>query len=1154
MATWPGPPNVDDLWKTAVAKLNEHDRTTLDLNIDRLQAIEKSLELADEARRQCAEKAWRFKRKSGEEVVARDVLAKVSKWISHFKAVGDTIVQYDPAHAALPWAGVRFVLQVCIDYFDTHEFLLEKIPSIAEQICRCALIEKHLVRSPSPARDELKRALVKLYAAILIFLAQVKAYFQQSTRKQVLKGLESASVRFDQSFQAAVATQRDIDRCLQIFTSEQLVGLEDQLAQVQKPMARWSDDLATITDGLEKSRRTEILRWISTEPYLQHHKRERETFLGGTGEWLTSHPEFRKWKDESASSLLWLRGIPGSGKSKLTSLVIEDAINAFKSKQAPSPAYFYCSRNPAEPGRSDPEKILASIVRQLSSSERGKPLISPTIKTYEANEEEGFPTDGLQLQDSYDLLLKILDNYPTAMIVIDALDECDPRTRQALLDRLSGILRSSNTLVKIFVSSRNDQDIVYNLRDYPTLEISSDLNRNDIHRFVECETYRLIDQGKLLRSSQNQNVLRQKIVEVISAGAHDMFRWASLQLEALSDLVTDLAILERLGRLPPELKDLYQEILDKMQQQKAEADRVYTNNALAWLLCSHRRLNSTEFLAAVSTTDGLNESLSKDQVLELCRNLVVFDATLDSFRFAHLSVREFLENHPIYTTNTINAVAGRCCLVTLTSCYSTTGTGPLQAYANTFWAQHCQDAGKERDDSPLRPCMETFFSDTTPNSPFGGWNRSTDQEHIDWRSYRKIKQSKTGKACVLRVASVFNFVEVVRCQIELEENMNRLAAMTLLAATHGAMDSFEEFLGVNGMIVTIDIVQAAAGNEEYGEEMMALLLNKRGDQIEITADVVQAAAENYRSGKEVMALLLNKRGDQIEITADVVQAAAKNEECGEEVMALLLDKRGDQVEITADVVQAAAKNSRSGKEVMALLLDKRGDQVEISTQLICSLARDFDVRSMALLLDKRGDQIEITADVVQAAAGNEGSGKEVMSLLLKRRYESVLNHLNEAVGLAAAASGQIEILGLISCYNDLFERQAEWSIIANFYYAAKHGDLSQLQKLLSQVADPDQKNIRGVSPLSIAASSGHIEVVKCLVRRPDVNVNSMSISGRSPIFWPSAYGFADIVQELVAAGAVIDFMDTDGETAISVAKKYGHPDIVQILTHSSTRI
>ena len=48
---------------------------------------------------------------------------------------------------------------------------------------------------------------------------------------------------------------------------------------------------------------------------------------------------------------------------------------------------------------------------------------------------------------------------------------------------------------------------------------------------------------------------------------------------------------------------------------------------------------------------------------------------------------------------------------------------------------------------------------------------------------------------------------------------------------------------------------------------------------------------------------------------------------GKEVMALLLDRRGDQIQITEDVVKAAASNGQNGKEVMALLLDRRGDQI-----------------------------------------------------------------------------------------------------------------------------------------------------------------------------------------------------------------------------------
>jgi len=56
-------------------------------------------------------KDWKFQF-MGEEIVMRDIGMKILLWIHRFKQIGDTIVQYDPGHAALPWAGFRFLLEV----------------------------------------------------------------------------------------------------------------------------------------------------------------------------------------------------------------------------------------------------------------------------------------------------------------------------------------------------------------------------------------------------------------------------------------------------------------------------------------------------------------------------------------------------------------------------------------------------------------------------------------------------------------------------------------------------------------------------------------------------------------------------------------------------------------------------------------------------------------------------------------------------------------------------------------------------------------------------------------------------------------------------------------------------------------------------------
>lgn len=57
-----------------------------------------------------------------------------------------------------------------------------------------------------------------------------------------------------------------------------------------------------------------------------------------------------------------------------------------KSRKISRPAFFYCSRNPAELERSDPEAILASSVRQLCCFDVGYPLLIPKNTNYDSEQ------------------------------------------------------------------------------------------------------------------------------------------------------------------------------------------------------------------------------------------------------------------------------------------------------------------------------------------------------------------------------------------------------------------------------------------------------------------------------------------------------------------------------------------------------------------------------------------------------------------------------------------------------------------------------------------------------------------------------------------------------------------------------------------------
>lgn len=98
------------LWQKAHDALRPKDKTVIPHNF-----ATKPEDLVAEVEKYIAQsKGKPIKLPNGENLFVRDVLQKVSRWIKKFVEVGDTIVQYDPGHAALPWALLRLVLQVRI--------------------------------------------------------------------------------------------------------------------------------------------------------------------------------------------------------------------------------------------------------------------------------------------------------------------------------------------------------------------------------------------------------------------------------------------------------------------------------------------------------------------------------------------------------------------------------------------------------------------------------------------------------------------------------------------------------------------------------------------------------------------------------------------------------------------------------------------------------------------------------------------------------------------------------------------------------------------------------------------------------------------------------------------------------------------------------
>ena len=92
--------------------MSDEDKQHINLTRpDKVTVLSDVLAAVEKKRQLCLQKRWKLKKNNGEQIILRDLCDKMVVWINKFKEVGDIVAQYNPGHASLPWAAVRFILQ-----------------------------------------------------------------------------------------------------------------------------------------------------------------------------------------------------------------------------------------------------------------------------------------------------------------------------------------------------------------------------------------------------------------------------------------------------------------------------------------------------------------------------------------------------------------------------------------------------------------------------------------------------------------------------------------------------------------------------------------------------------------------------------------------------------------------------------------------------------------------------------------------------------------------------------------------------------------------------------------------------------------------------------------------------------------------------------
>jgi len=145
----PGLVAENNKWAAAVERLCAEDRERFafaeTLERDPSKVLVDVLAATNKKKEECMKRRWKLVIKGGT-IILRDVLEKISVWVTKVKEIGDIAVSYDPTHAALPWAAIRFILQASFNDVEVFGYVLHSIESITNAIAVGAIFELRYLR------------------------------------------------------------------------------------------------------------------------------------------------------------------------------------------------------------------------------------------------------------------------------------------------------------------------------------------------------------------------------------------------------------------------------------------------------------------------------------------------------------------------------------------------------------------------------------------------------------------------------------------------------------------------------------------------------------------------------------------------------------------------------------------------------------------------------------------------------------------------------------------------------------------------------------------------------------------------------------------------------------------------------------------------
>ncbi|KAJ6002676.1 hypothetical protein N7451_005223 [Penicillium sp. IBT 35674x] len=896
-----------------------------------------------------------------------------------------------------------------------------------------------------------------------------------------------------------------------------------------------------------------IREWLQPTPYDQEKSefpRHLASHLGGTGKWLTSTSVYQQWHQNDDNGILWVKGIPGSGKSVMAASIIDQL------REEEVPVLYFFFRQIIDANH-QPVAVLRDWLCQILP-------YSPALQLKLMEKSKNRSLSTLSLSDLWKDLKFALASLPKVYCVTDALDEMD-QGNDDFLHALANFGQWRPANVKLLITSRPVVTVENPLRIFPIphIRLEERLVDMDISAYVQSR----------LRSSSIQPEYRELIVEAIPGRANGLFLYAKLSMDAFLEPGADAR--KVLGALPADLNMMYDDLL-RVHAKRSNIPDELQLLVLQFVIYATRPLRLLQIAEMVDTVyvpkGDQNLKTTKDLVRAACGPLleILPDETVS---VVHHSFTEFLKGftrsidshatYPVLQSGLTNKRLAIACLDYLNSgCLGKLDTRkvvrpgtsshslkheeltkidlkfPFLKYAARNWYIHTSRAALEGVDMSLyHDALDIFFED---DQKFRAWLRLT-----RWNAQKRINP--------LHIAAEHGLAQYSAHLLQkgdIDVDLKTLEGTTPL------------FIAAQSNHADIVRLLLEHGADPDGQDVNGLKpLHQAAERNNVeVVKILLAAGVNPLTPKAKQNRNPRRRGNMptaVGVTPFMYACKNGHVETVTEFLPYL-----NSIEIFSQALSWAAESGHAA--LVELILRHSGvdvnEQIEDGTAIF-KACKSGDYKTIEMLLQAGADPNQYSSNSGKILAGYRRTGPSViqeqrrftplhalcgthrygrniqdnlksLQLLLQAGADVNLKALDGSTALHFACQDNIELV------KPLMDAGADPNMETNSGTTILHTSGATDKELLPLLMATGRMDINkasketGKRPLHFRLSGAHPESLSMfLVYKPDVNATD--INGNSALHMASSTN-KGILDALLAAGADVNLQNKAGDTPLHI--------------------